>query len=99
MMIKNNMPVVEAVEARLFLKLLHFILPLKMAKNKAQNAPIPAASVGVKMPMYSPPMTRINSTITSQVREKALIFSLLLALGPGGPKAGLRRVSSQIVMI
>ena len=53
--------------------------------NKTPAAP---ASVGVKMPAYNPPMTRVKIDRASNTPVSDFIFSLKVVLGPAGPNSG-----------
>ena len=56
---------------------------------KAPKAPIPAASVGLNMPPYIPPITNINSVITPHTPLSDSILRAHETRSPGGPNFGL----------
>ncbi len=70
-----------------------------MAIMIVPRAPTAPASVGVKMPRKSPPMTSKKSRNVSIRPERDLIFSLNVVLGPRGPSSGLSVVHIRMVII
>ena len=62
---------------------------LNKAMTKDPKAPTPAASVGVTMPRYSPPMTMKMRTRMPHVPERDLIFTFHVVDSPRGPISGL----------
>ena len=58
------------------------------ATASVAQAPTAPASVGVKMPPKSPPMTRMKITSVSAMPLSEASFSRRLELGPRGPSSG-----------
>ena len=86
---KKTMLLITIVEEKLSIKLC-LVKPLRLRPiMRAPKAPIPAASVGVKTPMYRPPTTSRNSISMGQTPLAATSFSLMLTPGARGPRLGL----------
>ena len=90
--IKNIIPVTltELKIAVVMLVLLTCFL-IKAMKNAAK-APIPAASVAVKIPEYIPPKTRRHSSMTDHKSFRETIRSRQVAGSPGGARS-VRRLA------
>src|SRR3546814_19546928 len=73
MMIRKIMPLVLAVSISEALKRSRPMVRPAMAKMSAPTAPTEAASLGEKMPVYMPPITRANSRPTGQTVRKVRI--------------------------
>ena len=100
MIMANRKPVVRKV---LFIASINFFtvsfLFIKAMRN-VKNAPMPAASVGLKMPAYMPPMTKMNNRIIQMVDFKLMNFSFQLDLTfTFGARRGLMRTVIMIVKI
>ncbi len=70
---------------------------LIMATIRVENAPTAPASVGVKIPPKSPPITRIKIMRVSITPDSDAIFSFHEVLGPRGPSSGLRLVHMRML--
>ena len=61
---------------------------LTRVTTRAKKTPTAPASVGVKRPVYRPPMTSTKIMTASMTPNRERIFSLKLVLGPAGPNFG-----------
>ena len=65
--------------------------------TRVPKAPTAPASVGVKMPRNSPPITMAKRIMVSTRPDKDAIFSLKLALGARGASSGFNVVQMMMV--
>ena len=72
-------------------------LRLRRAMRRVPKAPMAPASVGVKNPQKSPPITKIKRINVSTSPERDAIFSLKVVFGPLGASSGLRCTQMVIV--